>query len=268
MPHRQSIEGPSSASGRRCRGSRSRPRRSGRGRGGPDRPRPPGAPRPRAGRLPMSTAALTPLARSQLGEIAGKAVRDVHGGTRHGADERRLAASRGCGMEIAVGRAGALVVRERGGPGRGLRGARSPRAASPMVPVTQTTSPSFAAVRRTMRPAGTSPRAVIESVSAPVGPNRVAAEERTAEVRCRVRQTRGEIGEPGRRPVVRQRQGQQEADRVCALGGEVRDVHAERLAGDRSRPVVGQEMDVATRASSGERRGRSRAAARAAPRRP
>ena len=70
----------------------------------------------------------------------------------------------------------------------------------------------------------------------------VAAEQRTAVARRILAEPGGEGGEPGLVGSRRQRERQQKTDRLCALGGEIGEVHAQRLAGDASRRIVGKKM--------------------------
>ena len=73
----------------------------------------------------------------------------------------------------------------------------------------------------------------------------VAAEQRTAELNGIGAQAVGEIGQPVVAGLARQRQRQQEAERCRALGGEVGQVHPQRLARHLARRVVGEEMHAA-----------------------
>src|SRR6516164_4375248 len=92
-----------------------------------------------------------------------------------------------------------------------------PIAASPMVPVTITRSPGLAPVRGTICPAGTRPKAVIETVSGP-GVDTVSPPS---------------SGQPKPRA---------SSPRPCALGGEIGQIDPQRLARDRVGRIIGQEM--------------------------
>ena len=61
----------------------------------------------------------------------------------------------------------------------------------------------------------------------------VAAEQRAAVVPGILAETRGEGREPASSVLVRQRDRQQKAERLRALGGKIGEIHAQRLAGDR-----------------------------------
>ena len=112
----------------------------------------------------------------------------------------------GLGVEIAVGEMRFVVRREPLRPSRRLRSFR-PKAASPMVPVTQIRSPAWAVVRRTIRPVGTSPTAVTDRVSGPfvftVSPPR-SGQEKSREA---APEAGGESGEPALRSSRRARRG-------------------------------------------------------------
>jgi hypothetical protein len=62
----------------------------------------------------------------------------------------------------------------------------------------------------------------------------------------------GELGEPVLGPVVGQGEAQEEAGRIGALGGQIRDVHAQRLVGYGSGSILGQEMDALHQRIDGE----------------
>ena len=105
------------------------------------------------------------------------------------------------------------------------------------------TSPGRAPERSTISPCGTRPRAATDTVSRPgarwcrrrgAGCRSVlvgleAAREAPIQL---VVQSRG------------RREGQEVADRARALGGEVGEVDAQRLLGDRAGRIVGEEMDT------------------------
>ena len=71
--------------------------------------------------------------------------------------------------------------------------------------------------------------------------NRIAAEQRTAELRGILAERRRERLQPGLIGVA-QRQRQHEAGRRSALGREIGQVHPQRLARDGVGRIVGQEM--------------------------
>ena len=91
----------------------------------------------------------------------------------------------------------------------------------------------------------------------------IAAEERAGEIPRGLAQTRRECGEPRFGPARPARRGQQEAGRIGALGGEIGDVHAERLAGDGAGGILGQEMHALDQGIDGEHQIVPRASAQA-----
>ena len=122
------------------------------------------------------------------------------------------------------------------------RRSSTPSAASPIVPVTTTWSPGLAVERRTILPCGTAPKAAIETDDRPGRAVGVAAEQRTAVALRVLAKTAGKSSEPGFVDCRRQREREQKADRGCAFGGEIGQIHPQRLAADVFRPVVGKEM--------------------------
>ena len=76
------------------------------------------------------------------------------------------------------------------------------------------------------------------------GAHGVTAQQRAAMGAARRAETLGEAREPRFGPVVRQCESQEEAARTGALGGEIRQVHAERLAGDGAGRVVGKVVNA------------------------
>ena len=79
------------------------------------------------------------------------------------------------------------------------------------------------------------------------GPGRmvgVAAEQRTAKARRIFAEASGEGADPSFVGSRRQCQREQKADRLGALGGKVGEIHAQRLAADALRRIVGKEMDA------------------------
>ena len=98
------------------------------------------------------------------------------------------------------------------------------------VPVTNTRSPGLAPARRTMVPSGTLPNMAIEIVIGPgvrsVSPPNSGQPKASASSRRPSRET----GEPVVADLLRQRQRQQEAERLRALGGEIGQIHPQRLA--------------------------------------
>ncbi len=72
----------------------------------------------------------------------------------------------------------------------------------------------------------------------------VAAEQRTAIARRIFAEAGREGGDPSFVGARGQRQRQQKADRRGALGGEVGEIHAQRLARRCFRRIVGKEMDA------------------------
>ena len=116
-----------------------------------------------------------------------------------------------------------------------------PSAASPIVPVTTTRSPGLAPLRRTILPGGTRPNAVTEIISGPgvetVSPPSSGQPNRLGVLAERARERRqpGIVG-------VAQRQRQHEARGRRALGGEIGQVHPQRLARDGVGRIVGQKM--------------------------
>ena len=98
-----------------------------------------------------------------------------------------------------------------------------------MVPVTTTASPARAPLRLTMVPLGTVPSAVIEIGDRAGRAHRIAAQERTViAVGIRTEPAREQI-EPGVGHRLRQRERQQKACGFRALGGEVGEIHPQRL---------------------------------------
>ena len=150
----------------------------------------------------------------------------------------------GARMKVAVGQESHARRRSRPRPRRGLA-QRQAEAASPIVPLTQITSPGPAPrPRRTIRPAGTSPSAVTESVSAPFArtvspPSSGQPKSRAASPSpCAKSASQASVQSSGSASARRKPTGS------APFRGEVRHVDAERLAGDRSRSVLGQEMDA------------------------
>ena len=107
----------------------------------------------------------------------------------------------------------------------------SPSAASPIVPVTTTRSPGFAPLRWTILPCGHPPERRDRDHQRTRRGNRIAAEQRTAELRRVLAKPARERLQPG---IVRaaQRQRQHEAGRRRALGREIGQIHPQRLARD------------------------------------
>ena len=105
-----------------------------------------------------------------------------------------------------------------------------PSAASPMVPVTKMRSPGFgggAPHHRAFRHAAEHGDRDDDRSRRAVG---VAAEQRTAVELGVVAQAVGKSRKPVFVDCLRQRERQQKAERGCALGGEVGQIHAQRLA--------------------------------------
>ncbi len=73
----------------------------------------------------------------------------------------------------------------------------------------------------------------------------IAAEQRTAEQHGIATQALCKSLQPLLADVLGQRERQQEAERPSAFGGQVRQIHAQRLAGNRMGRVVGKEMHAA-----------------------
>ena len=73
----------------------------------------------------------------------------------------------------------------------------------------------------------------------------VAAEQRAAEQDGVAAQPFRKSGEPVVADLLRQRQRQQEAERLCALGRQVGQVHSQRLARHALRGILGKEMHAA-----------------------
>ena len=114
--------------------------------------------------------------------------------------QRRREPVAGLRVQVAVGEECAASC---GGQARAPMSGRlsrrlRPSAASPMVPVTQISSPGRAVVRATMRPAGTSPKAVTRNGQR-ARVHGVAAEERAAE------KSRAAAPSPPRKPRARPR---------------------------------------------------------------
>ena len=80
----------------------------------------------------------------------------------------------------------------------------------------------------------------------------VAAEKRTAIARGILAEPAGEGGNPSLIGSCGQRERKQKADRLGALGGEIGQVHAQRLAADACRRIVGKEMHAGDDAVGGE----------------
>ncbi len=72
--------------------------------------------------------------------------------------------------------------------------------------------------------------------------HRVAADQRTAVARRVLAEPGREGFEPGRRPVAGQRESDEKADRLGPLGGQIREIDPQRLARDRLRRIVGEEV--------------------------
>ena len=112
-----------------------------------------------------------------------------------------------------------------------------------------------------MRPLSTAPSAVIGKRQRPRRLHRVAADERAAVERRVLAERGGEGFEPGRGPVGGKGEIDEKADRLGALGGEIGEVDAQRLARDRRRRIVGEEMHARDQRVGGERRVRGPPAA-------
>ena len=179
-----------------------------------------------------------------LGEIAGEPVRHVHRRLGVLAEGGRDGEAR-ARMQVAVDESVLLVGAQARGPGRAL--AAPEREAERRVADCSGHAEAVAGLRAAARhhaPRRDLPERRDGQPQGAARPHRVAAQQGAAEGLGRLRQPLGEAGQPRLRPVVRQGQGEQEPARLRRLGGKVRDVHGERLAGDRLRPVVGEEVDA------------------------
>ena len=179
---------------------------------------------------------------AQFGEIAGEPVGNVHrrtGMVAHRLRQRvaRLRHAIAADQHLALPRHRSASAAATAPPFRISR----PSAASPIVPVTTMRSPGFAPLRWTILPRGTRPNAVIEIISGPgvetvsppsSGQPNGAASSPSA-------RANGASQPSSTRP---QRQRQHEARRRRALGGEIGQVHPQRLARDGVGRIVGQKM--------------------------
>ena len=95
-----------------------------------------------------------------------------------------------------------------------------------------------------MRPLGMRPSAVTEIDEAAGGADRVAADERDAVALLVGLQAAGKGGKPALGPVLGQGQREKIAEGRRALGGEIGEIDAQRLPGDRGRRVFREEMNV------------------------
>ena len=124
---------------------------------------------------------------------------------------------------------------------RRLSGCRARARHRRCVPVTTTRSPGFAPLRWTILPGGTRPNAVIEIISGP-GVDTVSPPS-SGQPNCAASSPSPRANGASQRIVrAAQRQRQHEARRCGALGGEIGEVHPQRLARDRVRRIVGQKM--------------------------
>ena len=110
-----------------------------------------------------------------------------------------------------------------------------------MVPVTTTTSPATAPLRRTMRPAGTRPKAVIEIVSGPgvdtVSPPSNGHAKCLASSPSACANGASQLSFASRKASVSTKPAG-----VRALCGEIGEVHPQRFARDRVRRIVREKM--------------------------
>ena len=150
-----------------------------------------------------------------------------------------------------------------------LRSVRSfsPSAASPMVPVTTIRSPARAPERLTMVPLRHGAERRDRDRHRPRRQHGVAAEQRTAGTPRRRAEPARKTLEPRAAAILRQRQRQQKARGLRALGREVRQVHAAAPCGRRRRADRRKRNARRRRWRPRSAPVRDRRAARAAPRR-
>ena len=122
----------------------------------------------------------------------------------------------------------------------------SPSAASPIVPVTTTWSPTRAPERCTMVPSGSVPNAVIEIVTGPGRANGVAAEQRAIVMSSRPAPSpRAKAFSQASPTPFGSASVSRKPARLRALGGEIGQVDPQRLLRDRLGRIVGKEMHAA-----------------------
>ena len=178
---------------------------------------------------------------AELGEIAGEAVRDIHGSGgmgAHGFGQRiarlRQQITREQMLALRLGQLPVLALAHRK-PERGVAdGARNEDAVAGLG--------AGAAHHGALRHAAEHRDRDRDRPGRAVG---IAAEQRAAVEHGVAAQAFGKVGEPTLADIGRQREAEQEAERLGALRRQVGQVHAQRLAGYVLRRVVGKEMHAA-----------------------
>ena len=185
-----------------------------------------------SGTRATSISAETPRRAAELGEIARKPVRHVHRGGRMRAHRFGQRHAR---LRQAIARNEMIRIAASSFQFRPCARAE-PSAASPIVPLTNTWSPAFAPLRRTIVPRRQRAERRNRNADRPRRRIRVAAEQRTS-IRVRIRaQPARESREPVLVEALRQRDRQQKAERRCALSPQDRRGSRAAPCGRRRRP--------------------------------
>ena len=191
--------------------------------------------------------------RDAVGDMAGIGQQAVGDIGRRARDADQAAAQSRCAA--AAGDSASRAPRSRADPA-GARASR-PSAPSPIVPLTQSSSPARAPARVSPLPRGTLAERGDGDGERPRRDHGVAAAQHDAVAALIGRQPAREARDPALAPALRKRQRQLVGERRGAARREIGQADAQRLGRHQLGLLVGQEMNAATRPCRSSRRGRA-----------